>query len=130
MSDERAEFSKRLAEAMRDKGHEPRPSVLFRNFNSRYEGDSVAFQTASRWLRGEAMPEQDKLVVLADWLGVDPHRLRFGPPKRVRGEGRLKEDPASYESRALAESIRGLSPEHRKLVRELVAALSASKANR
>ena len=48
MSDERYEFSQRLAAAMRTLGYEPRPAVLFRLFNAKYRGRSVSFQTASR----------------------------------------------------------------------------------
>ena len=40
---------------------------------------------ASRWLRGRALPEQDKLQVMADLLGVEPHALRFGGPVHYDG---------------------------------------------
>ena len=32
----------------------------------------------SRWLRGEALPTQNKLLVLSELLHVDPQVLRFG----------------------------------------------------
>ncbi|MET0580515.1 MAG: helix-turn-helix domain-containing protein, partial [Pseudoxanthomonas sp.] len=78
MSEERRQFSLRLAEAMRALGYEARPSVLFLLFNAKYRGNSVAFQTVSRWLNGVSLPTQDKLQVLADLLGVQAHVLRFG----------------------------------------------------
>ena len=71
-------FSKRLKEALHKAGYEDRPSVLEREFNLRYLGQSVTFQAVRRWLRGESLPEQDKLQVLARWLDVEPHWLRFG----------------------------------------------------
>lgn len=52
--------------------------VLEREFNLRYWGRSVSFQVVRRWLRGEVVPTQDRLQVLAEWLGVDAHWLRFG----------------------------------------------------
>lgn len=47
-----------------------------------------------RWLNGDALPAQDKLRVLAEWLGVGAEWLRFGSPAggqaapyQVRGAG-------------------------------------------
>ena len=79
MDKERDEFAKRLKHAMRAAGLEPRPSVLFLQFNAHYKGDSVSFQTTSRWLNGRAFPGQDKARTLASLLGVEPLVLRFGP---------------------------------------------------
>ena len=75
---EKTEFAQRLRDAMLAAGYPDRPAVLEREFNSRYWGRSVTFQAVSRWLRGEAIPSQDKLQVLADWLRVEPQALRFG----------------------------------------------------
>ncbi|MEE7561217.1 transcriptional regulator, partial [Xanthomonas sp. Kuri4-2] len=83
MSDERQQFSRRLGDAMRAAGYEPRPAVLFRLFNTRYAGRSVSFQSASRWLGGRSIPEQDKLQVLAELFGIEPQRLRYGSGQRV-----------------------------------------------
>lgn len=55
-------------------GHEPRASVLERQFNLRYQGEPVTYHGVRRWLQGETLPTVDKLQVLAGWLGlsVDP----------------------------------------------------------
>lgn len=127
--DERAEFSKRLAAAMRAMGYEARPSTLHAKFNSRYRGPSVSFQTVSRWLRGKAIPEQDKLVVLAQLLRTDPQTLRFG------GKGHLDAreprvvwpDRVSLRDQALFEDILALSIKQRELVRSLVEAFSDTR---
>jgi transcriptional regulator with XRE-family HTH domain len=76
--DEKAEFSARLKRAMTDAGYPVRPIVLEREFNLRYWGRPISVQAVCRWLKGEAIPSQDKLQVLADWLKVEPHVLRFG----------------------------------------------------
>ena len=55
MSEERFEFSRRLAQAMSMAGYEPRPAVLFRLFNARYPGRSVRFQSTARGLGFAAM---------------------------------------------------------------------------
>jgi len=128
MGNEREKFSQRLAQAMQQAGYEPRPVVLFRLFNTNYRGRSVSFQTTSRWLGGQAMPAQDKLQVLADVLGVDPHALRFGTPARPR----LAETRAAWPAgagareRQVIEAFLKLPPKKRELVGEMVKALSES----
>ncbi len=130
MSDQRRDFSRRLAEAMRAKGYDPKPGVLHKLFNSHYQGRSVAFSTASKWLRGMALPEQDKLLVLAGLFDVAPQVLRFGDKSHLK----LRE-PASAWPGAISESDRraidgllALPVAQRKLVRELIDALASGKA--
>jgi transcriptional regulator with XRE-family HTH domain len=128
MSDERHQFSQRLAEAMRALGYESRPAVLFRLFNAKYRGSSVTFQTASRWLNGQSMPAQDKLQVLADLFGVHPHVLRFGgsPKNKVAETQAAWPAGAGVRERHVIEAFLALPPKRRELVGELVKALSAS----
>jgi transcriptional regulator with XRE-family HTH domain len=128
MADHRAEFSERLAAAMRQAGYEPKPGVLMKQFNSRFRGPSIRFQTASRWLRGKGVPKLDKLAVLADWLHVDRGLLGFGEKSRRASDRQIREDGASYEEDELIEGFRTLPAEHRKLVRELVDALKDTKS--
>jgi transcriptional regulator with XRE-family HTH domain len=71
-------FTERLKESMIKAGYEVRPVVLEREFNQRYWGAPVSVQAVRRWLFGESIPAQDRLQILAEWLNVDPHWLRFG----------------------------------------------------
>lgn len=123
MSDERFEFSRRLGQAMSAAGYEPRPAVLFRLFNARYTGRSVSFQSASRWLSGRSIPEQDKLQVLAELFGVAPQTLRFGEPARV-AEARGEWNAVGARERAVIDTFLALPPRQRELVGELVKALA------
>ena len=75
---EKTMFAERLIAALKAAGYEARPSVLEREFNLRYWGKPITFQAVRRWLRGDSIPSQDKLQVLARWLLVDPHYLRYG----------------------------------------------------
>ena len=129
MSDEREQFSRRLAEAMQAAGYEPQPGVLHKLFNSRYSGRSVSFQTVSRWLRGAALPEQDKLQVLAELFGVAPHTLRFGDAPRV-AEPRAEWNAVGARERAVIDTFLALPPRQRELVGELVKALADRKSTR
>lgn len=126
MGNEHEKFSQRLAQAMQQAGYEPRPSVLFRLFNAHYRGRSVSVQTTSRWLSGQAIPAQDKLQVIADLLGVEPHGLRFGTPARSRVAESRAVWPAGVGSRErnVIDSYLQLPPKKRDLVGELVKALS------
>lgn len=123
---EKLEFAERLRNAMVAAGYEARPSVLEKGFNSRYWGASVTFQAVSRWLRGEAIPSQEKLQVLAEWLKIEPHALRFGEQaaESIRAK-RLQWDKAlDYQERETIEQYLGLPIAQRKVVREVIAAFA------
>ena len=125
MNNERAEFSKRLAEAMRAMGHEARPSVLCMQFNARYDGTPVRFQTAWRWLHGKSLPEQDKLVVLAQLLRTDPQTLRFGTEQRQAHALRMMwPDRVTPRDQVLFEDFLALPVKQRDVVRGLIEALA------
>ena len=55
---------------------------LLRKFNVRFAGRPVTVHAARKWLVGEAIPTQEKLRTLADWLGVPADWLRFGGEQR------------------------------------------------
>jgi transcriptional regulator with XRE-family HTH domain len=127
--DNKLEFAKRLREAMQAAGLEPRPGVLLNLFNTHYWGRSVSFQAVSRWLRGEAIPEQDKLLVLAGVLNVQPEVLRFGDGVRQSIEQRKRrwEEGASYLERETFDAFLQLPAAQRKILREVI--LTFAKAN-
>lgn len=121
---EAQQFSQRLRQAMEHAGYQVRPVVLEREFNLRYWGRSVSFQAVRRWLQGEAVPTQDRLQVLAEWLGVDAHWLRFGERLTVANH----EKPAQWnsklapEEREAIEAFLALPPDKRKLFGQLMKA--------
>ena len=127
--DNKLEFAKRLREAMQAAGLEPRPGVLLNLFNTHYWGRSVSFQAVSRWLRGEAIPEQDKLLVLAGVLNVQPEVLRFGDGVRQSIEQRKRrwEEGASYLERETFDAFLQLPAAQRKILREVI--LTFAKVN-
>ena len=119
---EKADFAQRLRDAMTQAGYAVRPVVLEREFNSRYWGRSVTLQGVRRWLRGEAIPSQDKLQVLADWLGVEPEVLRFGSRVRQSVQERRQrwDDGLGYMERETLEAFLSLPAPQRKIVREVI----------
>ncbi len=125
--DEKLEFAARLAAAMRAAGYEARPSVLEAQFNTRYWGKPVTYQAVTRWLKGEAIPAQDKLQVVADWLNVEPHVLRFGegPIKTIRARRKRWDEGLGFQEREMFEAFLGLPASQRKAVREVILVLAA-----
>lgn len=120
--DEKAEFSQRLRKAIEDAGYSVRLIVLEREFNTRYWGQSVTVQAVRRWLRGEAIPSQEKLQVLADWLKVEPHVLRFGEQavKSIRAKQKKWDEGIGYQEREVFEAYLSLPVPQRKIVREVI----------
>lgn len=116
-------FAERLKKAMLDAGYEARPAVLEREFNLRYWGRPVTFQAVRRWLRGDSMPEQDKLLVLAEWLAIDPQELRFGQPAQgALYSARARSYPHAREEEDIVQAYLGLPSEQRKILREVIMA--------
>lgn len=129
MEDEKRAFGRRLSQGMVAKGLKPRPAVLERQFNLRYQGKPMSLHGVRRWLKGETIPAQQKVVVLAEILDLDPQELRFG-----RREGRptaLVREPdvrwladLGWSDRALYQAIKSLKAPQRKVVRDLILLLA------
>jgi hypothetical protein len=119
---EREKFSIRLKEALKEAGvaHES-PAVLVRAFNRRYPGKAVSYYTARKWLLGEAIPSQDKLRTLTQWLRVTNNWLRFGDGEKATTTPTQNESALiDYE---LMQTIIRLPEEQQMLIRNLVASL-------
>lgn len=71
-------FAERLSKALTEAKHPISPTYLSNEFNNRYDGQPISVQSANNWLLGKAIPNQDKLAILALWLNVSNQWLRFG----------------------------------------------------
>lgn len=122
---EREAFSQRLAKALKNaKIDVGSPTVFAREFNRRYTGKPVSIHAARKWLMGESIPTQDKLRLLAAWLGVSAEWLRFGEAGNASKHA-AQSERAHYNSPEieLISNINLLSAEHKQVVRELVLTL-------
>lgn len=123
---EKIMFAERLKAALEAADYEPRPSVLEREFNLRYWGKPITFQAVRRWLRGDSIPSQDKLQVIARWLLVDPHYLRYGERSfDTSVTYAVSEPPANWKAstgdeREVLALYRELPVAQRKVVREIL----------
>lgn len=115
-------FAKRLQNAMRAAGYEARPAVLEREFNLRYPGKPMTLHGVRRWLLGEALPKQDKLMVLAEWLRIPPQQLRYGTEidARIKQESARWDEGISYVERETFAAFLALPASQRKIVREVI----------
>lgn len=122
---ERDAFSQRLAKALKDaKVDVGSPTVFAREFNRRYTGKPISIHAARKWLMGESIPMQDKLRLLAAWLGVSAEWLRFGEGGSA-GKQAAQSERALYNSPdiELISNINLLNTEHKQVVREVVLTL-------
>jgi len=107
--------------ALRNAEYSPdSPTQLAREFNIRFEGRPITVHAARKWLVGEAIPTQEKLRTLAQWLGVPAEWLRFGGADGRGGEGGSA--PARFESAdvKLVADLQRLDPHHQAIAREFI----------
>ena len=126
--EERLAFSTRLKLAMENAQLPAKPSVLAREFNRRARGMEVTSHGARKWLVGEAIPTQQRLLVLAQWLDVQLAWLRFGARDGPEPGASLQAKIASDGQLLLLRDIAALSAQAQALVRELVDSLHTLEA--
>ncbi|MBK8760964.1 MAG: XRE family transcriptional regulator [Sulfuritalea sp.] len=126
MNKAKVEFSQRLLAALERAGVPARPTVIEREFNQRYWGKPITLHAARLWLRGETMPTHDRLLCLAQWLGIEPAILRYGEevPKAVRERRKRWDEGIGYQEREIFELFLKLPVPQRKVAREVIMALA------
>lgn len=127
----REEFSKRLRKALQERGlGTESPTRLAQTFNGDYPDRRVTPQAVRKWLNGDAIPSDDKLRAVAEWLGVTPYSLRYG---MVEGGQGTQQSPAPYRVLAdqeLVRRYRKLNPRQQHAVAEIITALAAKDRRR
>lgn len=122
-SNEKSEFSARLKQQLANKGWATnKPTWLARQFNSRFEGSPVTVQAASNWLTGSAIPSQEKLQVLAEWLEINAEWLRYGKSELLSSDAVYQGVPY-YGLTDLPEKIEKLTPRQKRAVYDVVDAM-------
>lgn len=130
MNQAKIEFARRLHEALVRVGVPTKPAVVEREFNQRYWGKPVTLHAVRYWLRGESIPTHDKILCLAEWLGVEPSVLRYGEGVVVAVRARRKQwdEGIGYEEREIFELFLKLPVPQRKVAREVIVALARAEA--
>src|SRR3954464_12194717 len=117
-SNERESFSQRLQQALKNAHYSPdSPTRLAREFNIRFDGRPITVHAARKWLVGEAIPTQEKLRMIAQWLGVPAEWLRFGGGDAVVGGDANGSHLSRFESAdvKLIADLQRLDEHHRQI---------------
>lgn len=124
---EKIAFSERLKDELSKRGWpKTSPTWLAREFNIRYSGQSVSVQTANNWLSGASIPNQDKLQILAAWLEVSTHWLRFGEnaePLKLTSPNLS----TSYDLADITTKIAQLTVQQQKIINDVIDAILSNK---
>lgn len=122
-SKEREGFQHRLTQALVSAGYNTSPSTFAREFNLRADGAVVTVHGARKWLKGESLPTQERIHILARWLNVSAHWLRFGESP---GEGVGAANDAAgipHDEVLLLGDFRRLDERSQAVVKDLIASL-------
>lgn len=123
MSNESSHFSTRLQKALKDAGYSAYgPTELAHQFNIRFAGRPVSVHAARKWLMGDAIPTQDKIRVLSEWLLVPTEWLRFGGNHSA--DGQVSPDNHDHVYSRIVAELQKLDPYHRKLAFEFIRLVS------
>jgi transcriptional regulator with XRE-family HTH domain len=120
---ERIDFSDRLRSTLVAAGLSTRPAEFVRAFNLRADGSAVTSHAARKWLSGEAIPTQDKIVIIASWLGVHAAWLRFGDAENANTASILPEAILPTPFLVLVRDVMSLPAPAQEVVRDLVNSL-------
>lgn len=116
-------FSRRLIAVLEILDVRASPTIVQREYNIRSNQPPITSHAARKWLMGEAIPTQDRLQVLADWLNVSPSWLRYG--EDGTDSKKNTRDMTAQEWR-LVEGFRRLTEKQRAGLLALVLAIPAA----
>lgn len=126
MENAKQRFGARLREAMVRAGYDPKPALLEREFNLRWHGKPMTLHGVRRWLLGEAVPGQDKIVTLAEWLQVSPQTLRYGAEveQRVSERASWWDEVFRGQERDVVAAYLALPQDQRQALRKIILSLA------
>jgi len=70
-----ADFAKRLAIELKKINIDPSPKSVAYAFNQHYKTTSAKPHTVRKWLLGITQPRTEMLLLLAEWLNLEPQDL-------------------------------------------------------
>ena len=100
-------FTRQLTAALYAMGIEPSPKVVATEFNLHCKSEAYKPHTVRKWLIGETQPRSETMLLLANWLNVNPKDLIFEPNEAVSSGPSLEFNFTDQEvvSKYLAMSI-------------------------
>ena len=76
-------FATRLRNALKAKQIQCTPTAFASAFNEHYKTNTAKPHTVRKWLLGQTQPKSETLLLLANWLKVDPKDLISVPNEPV-----------------------------------------------
>lgn len=70
-----AQFAKRLTAALKRSGIDPSPAAVASAFNIHSKVTTLKPHTVRKWLLGTTQPRTEMLLLLAEWLNLEPQDL-------------------------------------------------------
>ena len=90
-------FARQLTAALQAKGIEPSPRVVAKALNLHCKSEAYRPHTIRKWLLGLSQPRSETMLLLANWLNVNPKDLITKPNEAVCSEGSLEFDFTDQE---------------------------------
>lgn len=112
-------FGMRFRQAMLRKGYGQLGATELAEALASEFPDGLSIQSAHKWIHGTAVPRPDRLAVLARWLDVSEHWLRFGPDPKASNRLTGGAD-RPLNAKDLAHRLRALSEAQREIVEALL----------
>ena len=124
MKSEQVLFGERFRVALKNAGYPASPSEISRQL-TKFGMEPITPQAISSWLHGKSIPRQKSVLALAEMLRIDPMVLQYGHDSNGR---RIREQQTPFRVNApdqhAMDAYLALSMKHRKIVREIIEALS------
>lgn len=122
---EKRAFGVRLVAALATAGRPAGAPQVLAEFNRLHPGTRVTVFAVRKWLSGAAIPTQDKLLLLANWLGVSAQWLRFGETGLAAGQAQTACPVLATRDQRLLEDVHRLDELSRQVLEDLIVSLLA-----
>ena len=103
-------FAKRLTAALRNSNIEPSPAVVASVFNKHSKVTKLKPHNVRKWLLGVSQPRTEMLLLLAEWLQLEPQDLLTDKraPKEIKNKVSFQFDFTDQEviSKYLAMTVK------------------------
>lgn len=122
---EHERFAERLNQALAAARYQTAgASRIAREFNLRFPDKAVTVHAVRKWIKGGAIPTQDKLVALSQWLGVRADWLRYNGEEPATDTHQASE--FSGEDLRLLRDYQRLGSERQRIVDQIIQVLLRS----
>ena len=117
-------FARQLTAALYAMGIEPSPNVVARILNHHCKSEAYKPHTVRKWLIGETQPRSETMLLLANWLKVNPKDLISKPDEAASSKASFEFD---YTDQEVISKYLAMSVKQKLTVRLLIDAIAEKK---